>query len=101
MNPGGERSGFGEQARRLIGFSYRTPALIGLPRELFNGADTHLLMACKHTESAASATALFADIEGPSFGDPRAGFKNCVKWCIWKRVMGTFKKQQQKKRPEK
>lgn len=79
MNPGGARSGCGEHARRLIGFPSRTPALIGLPRELFNGADAHLLMACKHGQSAASAAALFAVTEGPSFRDPRTGVTNCVK----------------------
>lgn len=72
MHLGGERSGFGEPAHSLIGFS---PLNWFTARELFNGADSHLLMACKHTESAASAAALFADTKGPAFGDPRTGFK--------------------------
>lgn len=42
-------------ARPLIEFSCCTPTLIGLRRELLNGASEHHLMASKHGESAADA----------------------------------------------
>lgn len=69
--------GFGEQAPRLIGFSSHTPTLIGLPRELFNGADTHLLMACKHTQSAVSAVDVCRDRGAFVRGPPRGFQKMC------------------------